>query len=90
MDLTITQLFLEAVVEKERGIVNGFQSALNKFMDMLKFIMIIFIPDPSMFGYPAIVSFCFIFAAWLLYSRFSKKITGHMFCGAHTELEAKP
>ncbi|XP_021374271.1 solute carrier family 40 member 1-like [Mizuhopecten yessoensis] len=80
-DLAITQLFLEAVAETERGIVNGFQSSLNKLMDMFKFIMIIFIPDPSMFGYPAIVSFCFIFSAWLIYTRFSKKRTGHLLCG---------
>ncbi|XP_069115704.1 ferroportin-like [Argopecten irradians] len=80
-DLAITQLFLEAVSETERGIVNGFQSSLNKLMDMLKFSMIIFIPDPSMFGYPAVVSFCFIFSSWLLYTRFSKKRTGHLLFG---------
>ncbi|XP_060079879.1 solute carrier family 40 member 1-like [Ylistrum balloti] len=83
-DLAITQLFLEAVTETERGIVNGFQSSLNKLMDMLKFIMIIFIPDPSMFGYPAVVSFCFIFSSWLLYTRFSKKRTGNLLYGKNS------
>ena len=79
-DLTITQLFLESVDEKERGLVNGFQSSLNKLMDMLKFVIVIFISDPAMFGYPAIVSYCFICSAWLLYFVYKKRSTGQIFC----------
>lgn len=79
-DLTITQLFLEDVTETERGLVNGFQSSLNKLMDMLKFVMVIFISDPSKFGYPAIVSYCFICSAWILYAIYKKKSTGRILC----------
>ena len=79
-DLTITQLFLEDVAETERGLVNGFQSSLNKLMDMLKFVMVIFISDPSKFGYPAIVSYCFICSAWILYAIYKKRSTGRILC----------
>ncbi|CAC5397402.1 SLC40A1 [Mytilus coruscus] len=79
-DLVITQLFLESVEETERGLVNGFQSSLNKLMDMLKFVMVMFISDPSMFGYPALVSYCFICSAWLLYAVYKKRTIGNIFC----------
>ncbi|KAJ8315980.1 hypothetical protein KUTeg_005994 [Tegillarca granosa] len=79
-DLVIAQLFLENIQETERGIVNGFQWSLNKLMDMLKFIMVILIPDPELFGYPAMVSFCFICTAWILYARYTKKTLGYICC----------
>ncbi|XP_071158670.1 ferroportin-like [Mytilus edulis] len=79
-DLVITQLFLESVDESERGLVNGFQSSLNKLMDMLKFVMVMFISDPAKFGYPAIVSYCFICSAWLLYAVYKKRTTGSILC----------
>ncbi|KAK7109675.1 solute carrier family 40 member 1-like [Littorina saxatilis] len=90
-DLAITQLFLEAVVEKERGVVNGVQSSLNKLMDVLKFGLVVVVPDTQTFGFLIIVSFVFICLGWLLYAVFLRKNRGHFFhcpcCGTGADYE---
>lgn len=78
-DLTITQLFLEDVQEKDRGIVSGVQSSLNKLMDVLKFVLVTGVPDTETFGFLIIISFAFIFLGWLLYAIFLRKNRGHFF-----------
>ncbi|KAL4222197.1 hypothetical protein ACF0H5_018234 [Mactra antiquata] len=69
-DLTITQLFLETVEEKERGIVLGVQTALNQLMDMIKFIMVIVAPEPELFGLLVLISFAFVFTGLCLYCKY--------------------
>ncbi|KAL4222198.1 hypothetical protein ACF0H5_018235 [Mactra antiquata] len=69
-DLTITQLFLETVEEKERGIVLGVQTALNQLMDMIKFIMVIVAPEPELFGLLVLISFAFVAMGWCLYCKY--------------------
>ena len=59
-DLVITQLFQENVAEMERGIVNGVQNSLNMLNDMLKFALVIALPDIKTFGILIILSFVFI------------------------------
>jgi len=85
-DLTITQLFLEKVAVKERGIVNGVQSSLNKLMDVLKFVLVIAFPHIETFGYLIILSFTFICLGWLSYAIFLRRARGHFFhfekCGS--------
>ncbi|KAJ8314091.1 hypothetical protein KUTeg_008652 [Tegillarca granosa] len=78
-DLTISQLFLENVVETERGIVNGVQSSLNKLMDMLKFLLVILVPQPELFGFLILISFMFICLGWVFYARYSHSVRGHLF-----------
>ncbi|XP_060081691.1 solute carrier family 40 member 1-like [Ylistrum balloti] len=78
-DLTITQLFLEAVSERERGIVNGVQSSLNQCSDMLKFLMVIIAPDPEVFGILILISFSFICIGWVFYAKYSRSARGHLF-----------
>lgn len=78
-DLTITQLFMEVVAEKERGIVSGVQSSLNKIMDVLKFVLVVTFPDIPTFGYLIIISFCFICLGWLFYAIFLRRARGHFF-----------
>lgn len=78
-DLTITQLFLEHVKEKERGIVNGVQTSLNKLMDMLKFLMVIAAPEPQVFGILVLISFSFIILGWISYAKYSHGVRGHLF-----------
>ncbi|XP_033762325.1 solute carrier family 40 member 1-like isoform X2 [Pecten maximus] len=78
-DLTITQLFLEAVVERERGIVNGVQSSLNQCADMLKFLMVIVAPEPEVFGILVLISFSFICIGWVFYAKYSRSARGHLF-----------
>ncbi|XP_045169878.2 solute carrier family 40 member 1-like isoform X2 [Mercenaria mercenaria] len=78
-DLTITQLFLETVIEKERGIVFGVQNSLNQLMDMLKFIMVMVAPQPEVFGVLVLISFAFVLIGCLLYAKYSHSVRGHLF-----------
>ncbi|XP_046573535.1 solute carrier family 40 member 1-like [Haliotis rubra] len=78
-DLTITQLFLETVAESERGVVNGVQSSINMLMDMLKFALVVALPRPPLFGFLAIISFCSVTTADVLYASYSRRTRGHLF-----------
>ncbi|XP_052081265.1 solute carrier family 40 member 1-like [Mytilus californianus] len=69
-DLSITQLFLQTVKEKERGLVSGVQNSLNQLMDMLKALMVILAPYPEEFGLLTILSFAFVCMGCLLYIKF--------------------
>ncbi|XP_052058185.1 solute carrier family 40 member 1-like [Mytilus californianus] len=78
-DLTITQMFLQAVVETERGIISGIQRSLNQLMDMLKFLMVILAPYPQEFGLLVLISFVFVCMGWIFYARYSYSVRGHLF-----------
>ena len=56
-DLTVTQLLLEEPKEEVRGIVNGVQNSLNKFSDLIKFILVICLPKEDTFGFLILASF---------------------------------
>lgn len=75
-DLTITQLFLETILEKERGIVLGVQTSLNQLMDMLKFAMVIVAPQPELFGILVLISFAFVCNGFLLYAKYVYSVRG--------------
>jgi hypothetical protein len=53
------------------GIINGVQNSLNKLMDIIKFLLVIFLPWPQTFGFLVIVSFAFIFGGFLLFSLYA-------------------
>ncbi|XP_067931981.1 solute carrier family 40 member 1-like [Watersipora subatra] len=59
-DLSVNQLLIERVNQSQRGIVNGVQSSLNMLMDLLKYILVIAVPDPRHFGILICLSFLFI------------------------------
>ena len=82
-DLTITQIIQENVAEKERGVIGGVQSSLNRFMDMLKFILVICLPYPETFGILIILSILFVFGGDCFYAYYSYKTRGHLLphCG---------
>ncbi|WAR28210.1 S40A1-like protein [Mya arenaria] len=77
-DLTITQLFLESVDVTERGIVAGFQNALNQLMEMLKYVVVILLPLPQVFGYLVFISYGFIALGWILFAVYVKKTRGFL------------
>merc|ERR1719239_1079832 len=56
-DLSITQQFLEAVLETERGVVNGVQASLNQMMDMVKYALVTALPFANQFGLLVILSY---------------------------------
>ncbi|GAV02538.1 hypothetical protein RvY_13086-1 [Ramazzottius varieornatus] len=82
-DLTISQLLQENVLDKERGVVGGVQSSLNRFMDLLKFLLVVGLPNPESFGILIIVSFLFVVMGDLSYAWYSYKTRGHIMphCG---------
>ena len=77
-DLTVTQLLLETPAEHERGVINGVQSSLNKLMDILKFLIVMFLPWPEVFGWLIIMSFAFICIGFLLFAIYAHKERGYL------------
>ncbi|KAK3759765.1 hypothetical protein RRG08_041723 [Elysia crispata] len=78
-DLAVSQIYFETVVESERGKVGGVQTALNQFMDMLKFGLVMILPYKHQFGLLILISFAFIGLGWLLYAIFLHRTRGHFF-----------
>jgi len=59
-DLSINQIQQEGVEEKQRGIIGGVQSSLQQLFNMAKFLMVILMPNPYMFGILILLSFTFV------------------------------
>lgn len=78
-DLTISQLFQEAVAEQERGIVAGMQNSFNSVLSLLMFFLVIALPKPEHFGLLALMSVCAVGIGGLLYASFAYKTRGHLF-----------
>ena len=78
-DLTISQLFQEAVPEQERGIVAGMQSSFNSILSLIMFFLVIALPKPETFGLLTLMSVCAVGTGGLLYASFAYKIRGHLF-----------
>ncbi|RUS72146.1 hypothetical protein EGW08_020088 [Elysia chlorotica] len=78
-DLAISQIYFENVVESERGKVSGVQIALNQFMNMMKFGLVMIFPYKHQFGVLILISFTFIGLGWLLYAIFLYRTRGHFF-----------
>ena len=60
-DLSVTQFFQEDVIESQRGIINGVQDSMNQIMNLIKFILVIVLPNLSTFGFLIISSWAFVF-----------------------------
>ena len=54
------QIQQEQVEEEHRGVIGGVQSSLQQLFDMAKFLLVIFMPDPNMFGILILASFAFV------------------------------
>ncbi|XP_059177687.1 solute carrier family 40 member 1-like [Physella acuta] len=78
-DLAITQMFMETVIESERGVVNGVQNSLNQLMDMIKFGVVVALPLAPQFGLLIILSFGFVYSGWILYSIFLCRVPRNLF-----------
>ena len=55
-----TQIQQEGVEEKQRGIIGGVQSSLQQLFNMAKFLLVILMPNPYMFGILILLSFTFV------------------------------
>ncbi|CAF0862352.1 unnamed protein product [Adineta ricciae] len=70
-DLTVNQLQQERVPEEIRGRIGGTQNSLNQFFDMLRYILIIILPEMSQFSYHICLSVLSVFTASLIYTIWS-------------------
>ena len=59
-DLSITQILQENVEEQKRGVIGGVQNSINSSLNLLKFGLVLLMPDQHMFGILIILSFTFI------------------------------
>ena len=75
-DLVVTQTMQESVVESDRGVVGGVQHSINMLMDMLKFALVIALPQIETFGIHIILSFLFIFSAGVLFTFHARRVRG--------------
>jgi len=83
-DLSITQILQENVKEEKRGVIGGVQNSLNSSLNLVKFGLVLLMPDQHMFGILIILSFTFIcLGATSLISYACKE--GKVGCCARTE-----
>lgn len=59
-DLSITQIVQENVIESQRGAIGGVQTSLNSSFNLMKFCLVLIMPQENMFGILIILSFIFI------------------------------
>ena len=69
--MSVNQLQQERVPEGIRGRIGGTQNSLNQFFDMLRYLLILFLPQMSQFGYHVAISVISVFIASLLYTIWS-------------------
>lgn len=67
-DLVIHQIIQESVDEKERGVIGGVQSSINRIFDLLKFIFVIIFSDVTQYGYLVIISVVGVIFSFILYT----------------------
>ncbi|CAF3783767.1 unnamed protein product [Rotaria sordida] len=77
-DLTVNQLQQERVPEKIRGRIGGTQHSLNQFFDLLRYVLIIFLPRMQQFGYHVCLSVLSVFTASLIYTIWSCSSASHL------------
>ena len=54
------QVQQEQVEEEQRGVIGGVQNSLQQLFNMTKFLLVIFMPNPHMFGILILLSFAFV------------------------------
>lgn len=59
-DLSVQQVFQEAVEDGNRGTICGVQNGLQSAMDLLKFVLVVSLPNSNTFGILIILSFLFV------------------------------
>jgi len=59
-DLSVQQVFQEAVEQEHIGSICGVQSGLQSAMDLLKFVLVVSLPNANTFGILIILSFLFV------------------------------
>jgi len=82
-DLSITQILQENVEANKRGVIGGVQNSLNSTFDLLKFGLVLLMPNQHMFGILIIISFTFICMGALSLTTYSCKVGKVSTCCSH-------
>ncbi|CAL8113441.1 unnamed protein product [Orchesella dallaii] len=77
-DLSISQLLQDSVEESKRGVINGVQNSINQSMDLIKFLLVIFLPSPQTFGYLIILTWIFSLLGWIFHCLYLFRTRSHM------------
>ena len=77
-DMIVTQLLQENVIERKRGMVTGVEESLNMLMDMIKFVLVIFMPHIHTFGFLILVSFMAVFTGGCFFALHTWRERGHL------------
>jgi iron-regulated transporter 1 len=56
----VTQVMQEHVAEDKRGIINGVQASMNQLLDLVKFVLVVLIPETDSFGFLIMASYLFV------------------------------
>ena len=59
-DLAVCQIQQEQVEEEKRGVIGGVQNSLQQLFNLAKFLLVILMPNPHMFGVLILLSFAFV------------------------------
>jgi len=70
-DIAITQIQQEEAAEEIRGQIGGVQGALNSALDVLKYVLVLFLPRASDFGYLVFASFFSVLCGVISYTSYA-------------------
>jgi len=70
-DVAVTQIQQEEVEEEIRGAIGGVQGSLNSCLDLLKYVLVLFLPEAADFGYLAFASYGCILCGAILYTSYA-------------------
>jgi len=76
-DIAITQIQQQEVEEEIRGQIGGVQAALCSTLDLLKYVLVLFLPRASDFGYLVFASFLSVLCGVISYTSYAVP------CGHH-------
>jgi len=75
-DLSVVQIFQERIPEHQRGVLNGVQGSLNQTMNLIKFLIVIILPNSDTFAYLILASWLFVFMGWMFFVAYAWRNRG--------------
>ena len=60
----------ERVVERQRGVINGVELAICNSLDLVKFVLVMFLPHVETFGFLVMISLASVSLGWCFFLKF--------------------